>query len=57
LSEKSGKIHSKKLKDFGLYFITDSALTRKSVIDDVKSAIKAGVRIIQYREKMRQQGR
>lgn len=40
-----------KLKDFGLYFITDSRLTRKTVVDDVKSAIKAGVKIIQYREK------
>ena len=42
---------SKKLKNFGLYFITDSRLTRKSVIEDAKSAIKAGVKIIQYREK------
>ncbi|MEK6947254.1 MAG: thiamine phosphate synthase [Nanoarchaeota archaeon] len=40
-----------KLKDFGLYFITDSRLTRKTVIEDVKSAIKGGVKIIQYREK------
>lgn len=40
-----------KLKDFGLYFITDSKLTKKTVIDDVKSAIKGGVRVIQYREK------
>lgn len=40
-----------KLKDFGLYFITDSRLTKKTVVDDVKSAIKAGVKIIQYREK------
>ncbi|MEK6891998.1 MAG: thiamine phosphate synthase, partial [Nanoarchaeota archaeon] len=40
-----------KLKDFGLYFITDSKLTKKTVIDDVKSAIKSGVKIIQYREK------
>ena len=40
-----------KLKDFGLYFITDGNLTKKSVIEDVKSAIKGGVKIIQYREK------
>ena len=40
-----------KLKDFGLYFITDSRLTKKTVIDDVKSAIKGGINIIQYREK------
>lgn len=42
---------SKKLKDFGLYFITDSKLTKKNVIDDVKLAVKGGVKIIQYREK------
>ncbi len=42
---------STKLTDFGLYFITDGRLTKKSVIDDVKSAIKGGVKIIQYREK------
>jgi len=41
----------KKLNDFGLYFITDSRLTRKSVIEDVKSAIESGVKVIQYREK------
>ena len=34
-----------------LYFITDSKLTKKSVLDDVKSAVKAGVKIVQYREK------
>lgn len=40
-----------KLKNFGLYFITDSTLTRKNVVEDTKAAIKAGVKIIQYREK------
>ena len=44
-------MQSEKLKDFGLYFITDSNLTKKSVIEDVRSAIKGGVKIIQYREK------
>lgn len=39
------------LKDIDFYFITDSTLTKKSVIEDVKSALKAGVKIIQYREK------
>ncbi|MBI1936074.1 thiamine phosphate synthase [Candidatus Woesearchaeota archaeon] len=41
----------KKLPDFGLYFITDSRLTKKSVLEDVKAAIRAGVKIVQYREK------
>ena len=40
-----------KLKNFGLYFITDSTLTKKSVLEDARAAIKAGVKIIQYREK------
>jgi len=40
-----------KLKDIDFYFVTDSSLTRKNVIDDVKSALRAGVKIIQYREK------
>ena len=42
---------STKLKDFGLYFITDSRLTKRTVIDDAKAAIKGGVKVIQYREK------
>ena len=40
-----------RLKDFGLYFITDSRLTKKNIIEDVKSSIKGGVKIVQYREK------
>ena len=40
-----------KLNDIDLYFITDSKLTRRTVTDDVMSAIRAGVKIIQYREK------
>ena len=39
------------LKDIDLYFITDSKLTKKTVLDDVKSAIAGGVKIVQYREK------
>ncbi|MHB8280062.1 MAG: thiamine phosphate synthase [Candidatus Humimicrobiaceae bacterium] len=34
-----------------LYFITDSRLTRRGIIEDIKSAINAGVKAIQYREK------
>lgn len=41
----------KNLNKIGLYFITDSRLTKKSVLDDVKAAVRAGVKIIQYREK------
>jgi thiamine-phosphate pyrophosphorylase len=41
------------MEDIDFYFVTDSTLTRKGVIDDVSSALKAGVKIIQYREKNR----
>lgn len=44
-------MQSKQLMDFGLYFITDSGLTKKNSVDDVNSAVKAGVKIVQYREK------
>jgi thiamine-phosphate pyrophosphorylase len=40
-----------KLNDIDLYFITDSRLTRRTVLEDVASAVSAGVKIIQYREK------
>ncbi len=43
--------NKKILPDINLYFITDSKLTRKTVFEDVKAAIKAGVKIVQYREK------
>jgi thiamine-phosphate pyrophosphorylase len=35
----------------GLYFITDRALSRKSVVEDVEAAIRGGSRIVQYRDK------
>jgi thiamine-phosphate pyrophosphorylase len=40
-----------KLKNIGLYFITDAGLSKKDIFEDVKAAIKGGVRIVQYREK------
>lgn len=40
-----------RLNDIDLYFITDSRLTRRTVLEDVESAVRAGVKIIQYREK------
>lgn len=35
----------------GYYFITDSALSRAGNLSDVKAAVKAGVKIVQYRNK------
>ena len=49
--KKENEAKTKKLNEIDLYFITDNKLTKKTVFDDVKSAIKAGVKIIQYREK------
>jgi len=40
-----------KWKDIGFYFITDSEMSKNGIIDDVKNAINAGCKIIQYREK------
>jgi len=37
--------------DIDFYFITDSNLSKKGIFYDVKDAIKAGCKIIQYREK------
>ncbi|MBN1445235.1 MAG: thiamine phosphate synthase [Candidatus Omnitrophica bacterium] len=39
------------LQKIDFYFITDSNLTRRTVAEDVESALSAGVKIIQYREK------
>ena len=37
--------------DFDFYFITDSNLSLKGIFSDVDNALKAGCKIIQYREK------
>jgi len=39
------------LKDIDFYFITDSDLSKNGIFSDVDNAIKAGCKIIQYREK------
>jgi len=39
------------LNQIDLYFITDRKLTKKTILDDVRAAIKAGVKVIQYRDK------
>ncbi|MBN2067135.1 MAG: thiamine phosphate synthase [Candidatus Diapherotrites archaeon] len=35
----------------GLYFVTDSRLSKQGILQDVKKVIEAGCRIVQYREK------
>ncbi len=37
--------------DFDFYFITDRGLSKKGIMEDVRAAIKGGVKIVQYREK------
>ncbi len=39
------------MRNWDYYFITDSDLTKKSVLEDVKSALSAGCKVVQYREK------
>lgn len=39
-----------------IYFITDSRLSRASVVDDVAEAVTAGVCAVQYREKNKTKG-
>ncbi|MDP2922474.1 MAG: thiamine phosphate synthase [Candidatus Omnitrophota bacterium] len=49
---KEQKIHfSNVFFGLGYYFITDANLSRKGNISDVKTAIAAGVKFIQYRNK------
>lgn len=45
-----GMAKGKKL-DFDYYFITDRTLSKTNVIEDVEAALRAGVRVVQYREK------
>ncbi len=35
----------------GLYFVTDSKLTKQGILKDVKQVLEAGCKIVQYREK------
>lgn len=40
-----------KLDDIDFYFVTDSELSKNKIFSDVESALKAGCKIVQYREK------
>jgi len=40
----------------GFYFITDSALTKRGIIEDVRAAVSGGAAIVQYREKSKDTG-
>ena len=40
-----------KLNENEYYLVTDSKLSKKGTLSDVENALKAGCKIIQYREK------
>jgi thiamine-phosphate pyrophosphorylase len=40
-----------KLEDIDFYLVTDSSLSKNGIFSDVENALKAGCRIVQYREK------
>jgi len=40
-----------RLPEHDFYFITDSRLTKREELEDVKAALAAGAKVIQYREK------
>ncbi len=40
-----------KLRDIDFYLVTDSGLSKAGTPDDVRKAVEAGCRIVQYREK------
>lgn len=40
-----------KLEDIDFYFITNSELSKNGIFSDVENALKAGCKIVQYREK------
>ena len=52
-SAKWQKLKSIDPSGLDFYFITDSSLSKNGIINDVRAAINAGCRIIQYREKNR----
>jgi thiamine-phosphate pyrophosphorylase len=41
----------KKFDELGYYLVTDSNLSKKGVLSDIENALRAGCKIIQYREK------
>ncbi len=43
----------KLLGEIDLYLVTDSRLSKKGTLSDVRNAVEAGCRIVQYREKNR----
>jgi thiamine-phosphate pyrophosphorylase len=53
LNGKSPNRKSSLLKEIDFYLVTDSELSKKGTLSDVKEAVEAGCKIVQYREKNR----
>ena len=47
------KLKKNKLSEIDFYFVSDSILSKKGIISDISNSLRAGCRIIQYREKDR----
>lgn len=51
MSQKVFNRKSALLKEIDFYLVTDSGLSRKGTLSDVKEVVESGCRIVQYREK------
>lgn len=51
LKRLKGWLKLNKLDDFNFYMVTDSELSKDGIFLDVKDALRAGCKIVQYREK------
>jgi thiamine-phosphate pyrophosphorylase len=51
MNQKDFSRKSSLLKEIDLYLVTDSGLSKKGTLSDVREAVESGCRIVQYREK------
>lgn len=51
MNQKSFSRKSSLLKEIDYYLVTDSGLSKKGTLSDVREAVESGCRIVQYREK------
>jgi thiamine-phosphate pyrophosphorylase len=53
MNQKSFSRKSSLLTEIDFYLVTDSGLSKKGTLSDVREAVDSGCRIVQYREKDR----
>jgi len=51
MNQKGFSRKSSLLKEIDFYLVTDSGLSKKGTLSDVREAVESGCRIVQYREK------